>query len=344
MKKQTIPVIAAVLGLLVAASVAADTDRLYFAAGNRYVVVDPASGSVLHHGRLSLNGENAPGPNARAGGTPAIIPTPGGRFVFFHRPWADTVTVVDAESHRFVRTIELPQNARTVVFSSMGNEVFLPVSDDRFVYLDHRRGEISGRARSLGVPASGNPAFNRRATRIYTSTASGGETELVYVLKSSGEAIAEVDLPSGQYNWQASPNFRFLLGVEEGGDGLVVVAEQARRVTAEIDEEIDPDSVYFSADSETITALTADRRTALVIDGRRGRIRDRITLPEAVDYLRTDVDGRLLAVSGTTAILDVAGQDLRVDVGRYLSNGEASGAEVRAQLVTLKPGQGFACF
>ena len=342
MKRQKIITAAVALALLVSAAAAADTDRLYIASGDSYVVVDPADGGVLHQGNIT-GGTDGAGADGEPADTPSIIPTPGGRFVFFHRPWSDTVTVVDAESHRPVRTIDLPQAARTIVFSSMGDEVFLPIADNRFVYLDHRRGEIRGGAQDLRAPAESHPAFNRRATRLYATDSGRGGPKLVYVLKSSGEEIAEVALPAGNYDWQASPNFRYLLGVDNDGDRLVVVTEQARRVTAEIDEDVVPDQAFFSSDSETITALLADRRTALVIDARRGRVRERVQLPERVDYLRADVDGRLLAVSGTTVILDVGGQNRRVDVGRYLDGGGGD-AGVRTQLVTLKPGQGFACF
>lgn len=316
------------LALAGAAGAVSAQSWLYAAGGSRYAVVDPSSGAIVHEGILSADGFT-PADDARV----EIVPTPGGRFVFFFVGGADAAIVVDAETHLPVRTITLPAGVDSLQFSSMGDAVYLR-SGEELVSIGHRRGTIEGSAQDAPSLAAGLVAFNRRATRIYGQRGD----RLVYALARNGDQVADVRVGRTLHDWQVSPNFRYLLGSRQDGSGLTLVDEQRARVIGEIREDVVPGSAGFDSGSRSFHALTGDGREIIVADVRRARVQDRIPLqrPAADLFLNADGDFFVLHQDGTIGLR--AGAQLQtVSIGTI--------GEVRdLAMVELKPGQGFACF
>ncbi|MFW6293536.1 MAG: hypothetical protein ACOC7V_14615, partial [Spirochaetota bacterium] len=269
--------------------------------------------------------------------TPQIVPTPGGRYVFFHFREADAAVVVDAETHEVVRALRLPEGSERIQFSSMGDSLYVETSSDRFV-LAHRRGEITGGPSAAVELASGRIAFNRRATRVY------GERDgaLVYALARDGSPVASVGLRGGPYDWQVSPNFRYLLGTSRSGEAMVLVDEARARVVGYLSERFVPGSARFDEASREVHFLTDDGRELAAADVRRFRVSSRLELGAEFARIWRDDGGRLhgLSADDGALILDVTGDPRRVAIDSLL---RGSG-DLTAAFVELKPGQGFACF
>jgi len=330
--------LAGLVFLLAASSVFAQAEWIYLARGTEFVVIDPSSGDRVGGGTLrpaSVAGGAMSIPED--GSTPEIVPTPGGRYVFFHFADAAVAVVVDAETHEVVRVVGLPQESERIQFSSMGDSLYVETRADRYEF-PHRRGEITGDASPAPRLAPGRIAFNRRATRVYGER----DGELVYSLARDGSPITGVRLRGGPYDWQTSPNFRFLLGASRDGEGMVLVDEARARVIGYLSESFVRENVWFDEASREVHFLTADGRALAAADVRRFRISSQQELGTALARIWRDDDGSLhgLTADGSELILDVAGRARRLASDSVLGGSD----ELTAELVRLKPGQGFACF
>lgn len=330
----------ALVAVIVAASVApaavAQESWIYLANDASYGVIHPASGAVVYSGELAGTG----------GLPPKVVPTPGGRYVFLLLTGQDRAIVVDAETHQIARTVELPTGTRGITFSSMGDSIYALTGGNARLALPHRRGEVTGvatEAPSVGPEAI---AFNRRATRIYGNR--GGD--LVYALAGGGEPVNEVDLRGGPYHWTISPNFRFLLGVS--GDRIALVDETRGRVTGYINGLFEPRPgsggnevsslagiAFFDEGSRLAYVLAASGTEIVVADTRRFAVEERIEPTIALSAVWQDGEGTIhgFARDQRRLLIDIGGEDRVVTLPAELAGGEAA-------LVTLKPGQGFACF
>ncbi len=304
---------------------------LYAVRGEQYAVLDPQSGDTVHSGILSVDGYTP-----SAGAEVTIVPTPGGRYVFFHIPSDDVAVVVDAESHQPARVVALPDGVQSLQFSSMGDTAYLLRDGDR-VAVPHRRGELESEQSAGPELAPGLVAFNRRATRVFGQQG----RDLIYARAAGGDPIADVSVGNEVHDWYISPNFRYLLGAAQSGDGLVLVDEQRARVTGRVREEIVPRSVGFSDSSREFFALLAGNggSTIIVGDVPRARIRDRLELDRSAVRLFRDTDGAFFVLYTDGSVGIGAGSDAE----RIATTGIDGGASDLA-LVVLKPGQGFACF
>jgi DNA-binding beta-propeller fold protein YncE len=326
--------------LLLAAVTSPAQEWIYVARGEQYVVVDPADGAIVASERLATASFEPPG-----GQSPDIVPTPGGRYVFFFYPDADAAVVVDAESHEVVWSVELPAGSERLDFSSMGDALFVQTAGGRMV-LPHRRGEVVGPPEGAPELDDGAVAFNRRATRIYGQRGN----RLVYLLARNGDSVAEV-LVGGEHDWRISPSFRYLLGTARDGSGIVLVDEQRARVVGTVDEPLTPRSVGFTQSSRELYFLSSDGRTIVVAETRRFRVTERIRIDWSLATLWKSGSGyHGLTADGSALVLDAIGSGTVVDIREALnaasagSATDAGEAEVVGALVELKPGQGFACF
>ena len=337
----------AVLLTAVAVTAAAQAEWIYAAAGVHYVVVNPGGGDVVHRGELSV-ADFRPGESGEAVATPDIVPTPGGRYVFFLFPGADRAIVVDAETHQPVWSVSLPAGTRRIVFSSMGTSLWAFTGGSSWIELSHQRGRLTDSGRRAASLGDGAVAFNRRATRVYGNRGN----DLVFALAASGEVVQTVALQGGPYDWQISPNFRFLAGTS--ARQLVMVDEARGRAVGTI-----PGAFaggVFHPSSREFFALSADGSAVLRIDAARGAERSRIRPPLALAAIFAQADGTLhgLAPSASTStgstsgpalVLDLAGNPREVPLPAELTRGPAADPRgVSAAGVTLRPGGGFACF
>ena len=334
-----------ILLLAVGHSGFAQSEWIYAASGSRYLVMNPDDGTIVHRGELRADGfapgAGNPGTASRTA-TPQIVPTPGGRYVFFLFPRADRAVVVDAESHLPVWAVDLPRGTRSIVFSTMGDTILAHTGGTSWVELPHRQGKITGPERPAPAFGGGTLAFNRRGTRVYGNR--GGE--LVYALSSSGDSVQTVRLDGGPYDWQISPNFRFLVGASQGG--LAVVDEARGRVVGYLDGSYA--GGVFHPNSREFYALTADGEALVLVEVTRGRERSRFRPAEALGAVFREDDGTLHGLSkgdtggagagpaGASVVLDLTGRQRRVALPPDFAAG------VTAAFVTLRPGGGFACF
>ncbi|MFW5844466.1 MAG: hypothetical protein ACOCW6_11105 [Spirochaetota bacterium] len=327
----------------------AESEWIYAASGSQYLVLNPGDGTIVRRGELRADGfalGNGDTGIASQSETPRIVPTPGGRYVFFVYSKADRAVVVDAESHLPVWTVDLPRGTRSIVFSTMGDTILAHTGGTSWVELPHRQGRITGPGRPAPTFGGGSLAFNRRGTRVYGNR--GGD--LVYALSSSGEPVQTVSLEGGPYDWHISPTFRFLVGASQAG--LAVVDEVRGRVVGYLDGSYA--AGVFHPNSREFYALTSAGEAVVVVDVARGRERSRIRPPEALGAIFREDDGTLHGLSkgdtaGAAIVLDLTGRQRRValPVDFAAPEGTAGGsspAGVRATVVTLRPGGGFACF
>lgn len=324
-------VLGAFILLLAAQAAVAQAQWIYLARGADFAVVDPESGDQVGGGSL----RSASFPENPA--TPEIVPTPGGRYVFFHFRHEDAAVVVDAETHEVVRTLELPEASERIQFSSMGDSLYVETTSGRFEFA-HRRGDISGGPSAAPDLAAGRIAFNRRATRIYGER----DGELVYALARDGSEVTSVRLRGGPYDWQVSPNFRYLLGTSRDGEGMVLVDEARARVVGYIPASFIVGSARFEETSREVLFLGADGGQLVAVDVRRARVSSRTELETDLAGVWQDDEGTLygLTENARELVLEVAGEARRVSVVSLIPGS----GRLAAELVSLKPGQGFACF
>jgi len=330
-------VVALALLVLFAESVAAGDDWVYVASSNRYAVIDPSVGEIMREGVLETSDFRTEGEQ-----TPTIVPTPGGRYVFFHFSDFDRAVVVDAETHQVTWSVELPFGTERLQFSSMGNQIFALQRDGRRIQLPHRRGEITGTGGIAPLLGPESIAFNRRATRIYGNNGN----DLVFVLENGGNVIRTIDLRGGPYEWQVSANFRYLLG--SSSSGLTLVDEQRGRAVGYIEDGFTPTATLFDASSREIYALSADGREIIVADTRRFTEQERIVMQTPLSGIWQSSDGRLHGISrpDSDRVSPALVVDL-LDVQETVSFPPsilATDSAIAAALVTLRPGEGFACF
>lgn len=340
MKNSLRAVLSLILFLAVGRAVFSQSEWIYAASGPEYLVMNPDDGRIVRRGELRVDG------SAPDTGTPQIVPTPGGRYVFFVFPQASQAVVVDAESHLPVRTVDLPEGTRSIVFSTMGTTILAHTGGTSWVELPHRQGRITGPGSPAPFFEGDALAFNRRGTRVYGNR--GGE--LVYALTDSGESVQSVPLEGGPYDWHISPNFRFLVGASEGG--LVAVDEARGRVVGYLDGSYV--GGVFHPNSREFYALTSAGDALVVVDLTRGRERSRLRPPVALAAVFGQDDGTLHGLSkgdsggaGASVVLDLTGRPRRVALpaGFGAGEGASDGAStVTATGVTLRPGGGFACF
>ncbi|TVR04182.1 MAG: hypothetical protein EA403_05485, partial [Spirochaetaceae bacterium] len=274
----------AILLTAFAVSATAQTEWIYAAAGAQYVVVNPADGAVVHRGELRVS-DFRPGESGETAPTPDIVPTPGGRYVFFLFAGSDRAIVVDAETHQPVWSVTLPAGTRRIVFSSMGTTLWAFTGGTSWIELSHQRGRLTDSGRRAASLGHGTVAFNRRATRVYGNRGS----DLVFALASSGEVVQTVELQGGPHDWQISPNFRFLAGTS--ANQLVMVDEARGRAVGTL-----PGAFaggVFHPSSREFFALSADGTAVVAVDATRATERSRIRPPLALTAIFSQADGTL---------------------------------------------------
>ena len=322
-----------VLAAVISAPISADqSEWIYLSNGSSYTVVSPATGDIVEKGIL-----------ATSMFTPAadepisIVPTPGGRYVFFLYPNHGKAIVLDAESHQVAWSVDLPAGTESIQFSSMGDSLYAYIGDGERITYTHSRGKVSGTPVTAPPVGPGHLAFNRRATRIY-ATSNG---HLSYVLATSGETIKQVRLRGGFHDWLISPNFRVLLGSETGSAQLVLVDEQRAQIIGYLGEPFIYGTPQFSLSSREVLFLSSDGKRMFVADTRRFRVTAEIELHDPLRTLWLDATGAIHGISanGEAIVLNATNEPQRVAISE-----ELIGERLTAAFVVLKPGQGFACF
>jgi len=267
-------------------------------------------------------------------GATGIFPTPGGKYVFVTFPDAE-VAVVDAEAQALDRRFGLEQGApEQFLFSPSGDKAYVSLrGSSRVLVFSHQRSRLELRG-SLSLGIAGAPiTLNRRGTRLYRSSADG----LDFYLETTGETLRRVPLRGGAASWSFSPDYRFLWGVSLADGRLSVVDERSAKLAAEVDGAFAPFEPAATNDGAYLVAASRDRLEK--IGARTFRPETSIELPGRA---------RDLASPGTgDAVWLLVGEEIiEIDLG--------SGKEIRSvspgvsirdiAAVTLRPGEGYACF
>ena len=332
----------AILLILAGTAAFAQSDWIYAASADRYVAIDPRDGAIVGSGRLATaDYDPAAGSGSSGVATPQIVPTPGGKYVFFVFADDARAVVVDAESHAPVWSVALPAGTQTIGFSSMGETILAYTGGTNWTELPHRQGRITGTGRAAPSLGAGTIAFNRRATRVYGNRGN----DLVFALTASGDAVATVRVDGGPYDWHISPNFRFLVGVSERR--LALVDETRGQAVGYLDGGFT--GGVFHPSSRQFYALTTAGAAIVVAETGRMREQARIEPPFLLEAIFREDDGTLHGLSqsapfgaGAPVILtDITGEQGIVE---FPSGFADPGAGVSATVVTLRPGGGFACF
>jgi len=302
--------------------VAAD-EWIYVTRGSSYAVIDPSNGRVVHSDVVT---------DVELSSQLAVVPTPGGRYVFLYSKELRSAYVIDAQTHELVRAETLPPGISSVQFNSMGEELVALRENGSRLSISHRKGELGAVGEWETDFDSARVAFNRRATRVYGSRG----PDLEYVLAIDGSVITSVDI-GGSYDWSVSPGFRFLLGSDDSGT-LVLVDEQRARIVGRRDGY--SKWFAFTADSREVHALSSGGGAVGVLDTRRFREERRISLRVPLSQFWMGTDGSYHGVSadGAAVVIDASGKAIRV------SPDLPGEGPLHAAYVVIRPDEGFACF
>ena len=266
-------------------------------------------------------------------GAEAVFPTPGGKYVFVTFQGSSEVAVIDAESQSLNRRFNLTQGIpEQIAFSPTGERAYVSLAgSSEVLFFDHRRSVLTLRETRLMGLAGAPLLLNRRGTRLYRSGSEG----LGFYLETTGEIIRSVAAPGGVALWSFSPDFRYLWGVSASDGSLVVVDERASRLAATLPGP-------FAA----FAPIAADDRAYLV-----SRSGDRLVPVSSRSFLEEKAiaipgPARSVASTGSGVWLLVGTDLVRIELpsGRAASR-VAFDQPIRAIVaVTLRPGEGYACF
>ena len=273
------------------------------------------------------------------GGKPdAIFPTPGGKFVFVTYVDSPFVSAVDAEDQEVYRNFRLDyQGPPAFTFSPMGETVYATEpGTNRITVFGHSRSHLDEKLKfSVGEPDT-TGIFNRRGTRYFRSNTKG----LAVIYAKTQEVIEEIGFQGGPMVWNFSPDYRYLWGAGISGNKVVVIDESRSKVQKELDIEIFPTQPTFSADGNRVYFISSSGDRILVINGRRHELEKEIEFSSPIDGITIDGDDNLWVMSSASgSIIKVDGRSLDVS-DRIELNAPAK----QIKYVTLKKGEGFACF
>jgi DNA-binding beta-propeller fold protein YncE len=265
-----------------------------------------------------------------------LFPTPGGKFVFVTSMDSELVSVVDVEKHQEVKTFIMEGGIPGIfTFSSMGQEVYVtrPLSEEIRVYL-HQRSVLEMEERfSLGI--AGAPILlNRRGTRVYRSSAEG--LEVVYL--KTKEIIKTLTISGGARIWSFSPDYRYLWGV--GADGIVVVDEPKLRTLKTVMVTPKPHAAVFSQDGKKAFLIEKSGRRVVVLNKKASDVAGEISFGDFIDSMALAENGTLWIGSSQTSALYTLDTDTLEITGRV----DLPGIPIQIRYVTLKKGEGYACF
>jgi DNA-binding beta-propeller fold protein YncE len=315
------------MAVLPAAGLPAESEVVYaLHSGSKSMsAVDPVSGTLVATVDLSL-----PRPNA-------LHPTPGGKYVFVSSSGSPRLAVVDVEAHELVRILQVGrEDPVDVAFSPMGGRVFIAYEDSDVVAVyAHSQGSLSADD-SFAFGDAGAPIlFNRRGTRFYR--AGGDDLQIGYV--KTRELIATVDHDGAGAEYAFAPDFRFIWGIPQQGDALVVLDERRERVVKTIRGSFRRQILFNKRGSEAYVLEEAGG--AIVVYATRGiREKRRLSLEEPAGLLAIDGNDQLWVAGAGSATL----RALDPETGAVEHSITLSGPTTALSVVGLKPGQGFACF
>lgn len=320
--------ITGILMLSMSAMLGAET-RLFLLRGNTLHIFNGSDGSELDRQRLETQ-MNA--------SYDMLVGTPGGKYIFVIDSASGQGLALDFEDSSVRKTVDLSSAAplSAAVFSPMGDVLYIvQQSSGQVISYTHRAGELGAEETFLSSDVSSNrslPALNSRGTRFYIS----GEEGLLYYLVSDRSVIRVIRNISEGLDWTMAPGGRFLWG--SGEEGWVVVDEQRGRVAARLPSG-SSESPVFSSNGRTGWALTESGTVLVELDSRRNRILRREALNEALTGPATGSADEIWLAGEDALYLSRGGEAVQT------SGSIAGSGEIKAFVsVTLRPGEGFACF
>jgi DNA-binding beta-propeller fold protein YncE len=265
-----------------------------------------------------------------------LFPTPGGKFVFVTFLDSGLVSVVDVEKHREVKTFIMEEGTPGFfTFSTMGQELYVtwPLSEEIRVY-HHQRSELEFKEGfQLGM-ANAPILLNRRGTRIYRSSTEG--LEVVYL--KTKEIIKTLPLSGGARVWSFSPDYRYLWGVNN--HGIVVVDEPKLRTLKTITAASKSHAAVFSKDGKKVFLIEKSGKRVVVFNKKASDRVGEIPFQDIIDSMALAENGTLWTGSSETRALFTVDTDTLEITGRV----DLPGKPVQIRYVTLKKGEGYACF
>jgi DNA-binding beta-propeller fold protein YncE len=176
--------------------------------------------------------------------------------------------------------------------------------------------------------------LNRRGTRIYRSSAEG--LEVVYL--KTKEIIKTINLSNGARTWSFSPDYRYLWGVNR--DGIIVVDEPKLRTLKTVTAAPKFHAAVFSPDGKKVFLIEKSGQSIVVLNKKASDIVGEISFQEFIDSITLTENGTLWAGSSQTNTLFMVDTDTLDIIGTV----ELPGKTVQFRYVTLKKGEGYACF
>ncbi len=265
-----------------------------------------------------------------------LFPTPGGKFVFVTFMDSDLVSVVDVEKHQEVKTFIMEGGTPgSFTFSTMGQELYVtwPSSEVIKAY-HHQRSELEFKEQfHLGM-ANAPILLNRRGTRIYRSSEEG--LEVVYL--KTKEIIKTFTQSGGPRLWSFSPDYRYLWGVST--DGIVVVDEPKLRTLKTVTATPKSHAAVFSQDGKKAFLIEKSGLRVLVLNKRASDLLGEIYFEDPIESITLTENGTLWTGSLETNTL------FSIDTSTLENTGmvDLPGKLIQIRYVTLKKGEGYACF
>ena len=315
----------AALTVLLTAAVAQAQWVYVLGADGRITVVDAPRRSVVR--TIDL-----PWP-----GVARLHPTPGGKYILVS--WRDRsdIAAVDVEAHAVSRTFTLPNGPiDDLEFSPMGDTVLTTRAGSTQVDLWSHSRSVLQPLGSVSAGVAGSPAlFNRRATRLYRSGVSG----LDFVYLKTGELITEVALPGGPMAWVFTPDFRYLWGSSADGGSVAVVDEGRGRLVESLELPHRAHAPVISGDGGRLWLIDAQGRSLVGLDTRTRKAVARLDLGGDITGLSAGPASEIWAhdPSGKLSVID--GRR-----GAVTASVIVPGGTHQAVYITLRKGEGYACF
>ena len=271
--------------------------------------------------------------------TNLLLPTPGGKYVFFINRQSGRARAVDFENPGQSKDLDLSSHAPLGIaaFSPTGKYFYAAEENSReLTVYEHRAGVLENpQSLSLGEVNTHDTSliFNARGTRFYRIEGNA----LVYRLSKDASEIRRIDRLGGSRGWQAAPGGRYLWGYDDSG---WIVVDESR---GKIDERIKAGgtgSVHFDARGRRAYALSDEGHSLVTLDTRRGRIIESLALQnQALDISVSD-EGDIWLLTENSLLLKRAEDD----EFRLLWSFDDAATDWEMHYVKLRSNEGFACF
>lgn len=230
----------------------------------------------------------------------SIHAEPGARRLWTTNQLANSVTVIDADRRRVLRTVRVCRGPTQVAFWVPVNRAYVVCNDGYLVGIDTRTLERVGRRQAVGfAPYAFVPGPNE-----HLWTANRGSNDISEIDPGTGRLIGHYPAAPAAYGLAFSADHRYAFVTSKQWNATTVVATDDKEILGAIKVGKDPALVVASED-QAYVANKADG-TISVISTRTFQELRRITVGRHPESLALGPDGRVLLVTteGSLVVLD----------------------------------------